>query len=132
MSENIVLMPGSTWLESPVLHRIAGEFGWQINAAHAMSDVTEKRTAAVLFSRDALGTELGWLETTRQLRSALPGVPLVACHRFTEIVDWPALCEAGAFHSLWLPLKENEVRRSFGFVWQAEKRLAVSGLRAVA
>jgi hypothetical protein len=50
---------------------------------------------------------------------------VIACHGFAESIDWPELCDAGAFHTLWLPLKENEVRQSLGFVWGSEKRLAV-------
>jgi hypothetical protein len=46
----------------------------------------------------------------------------VVCHGFSEPIDWPALRDAGAFDALWLPLKEDEVRRSLGFVWEAEKR----------
>jgi hypothetical protein len=36
------------------------------------------------------------------------------------------------FHSLWLPLKEDEVRRSLGFVWEAEKRLVTTSARPAA
>lgn len=125
MSDNIVVLPGSSRLESAVLHRVAQEFGWEVNVARDLFEAGGRRTVAVLFSRDALGAELGWMETTRLLKSALPDVRLVACHGFTDTIDWPALTEAGAFHSLWLPLKEEEVRRSLGFLWQAARRLTV-------
>lgn len=132
MSEKVVLLPGSTRLENAVLHRIAAEFGWEIKVAGGLSDTRHKRTAAILFSRDALGAELGWIETIRRLRCALPDARLVACHGFTDTFDWPALAEAGVFHSLWLPLKENEVRRTFGFVWEAGRRRAVTGKQVAA
>jgi hypothetical protein len=76
----------------------------------------------VLFHRDTFGSGYSWFETIRRLKLELPEVRLVACHGFAESIDWPALSEAGAFHSLWLPLKESEVRRSLGFVWEAERR----------
>jgi hypothetical protein len=56
------------------------------------------------------------------LKEGLPGIPLIACPEFRDRIDWPELSEAGAFHSLWLPMKEEEVRRSFGFVAEAARR----------
>ena len=53
----------------------------------------------------------------------MPGVRLVPCHRFSEFTDWDELRDAGAFHALWLPWGENELRQCLGFVWEAEKRL---------
>jgi len=127
MAENIIVVPGSVPIDLPALRTVAGDFGWAVDVAHDLSEVAAAqaygKTVAVLFCRDALGPEYGWLETILRLRLALPQVRLVACHAFPESIDWPELCDAGAFHALWLPLKENEVRRTFGFVWESEKRI---------
>ena len=127
MTDNIVVMPGSACIDSVAVQTVARRFGWTVEMADDLSDVCAaqscRRTTALLFHRDAFGCR-SWLDAVRLLRFALPEVRLVACHGFSESIDWPELCDAGAFHSLWLPLKENEVRRSFGFVWEAEKRRA--------
>jgi len=52
----------------------------------------------------------------------LPEARLVACHGLAESIDWPELCDAGAFHALGLPLNEDEVRSSLGFIAQSLMR----------
>src|ERR1019366_7575986 len=89
---------------------------------------SNRTTVAVLFGKEALGPGYSRLETIRLLRFALPKIRLVACHGFSEAIDWPELSDAGAFHELWLPLQENEVRLCLGFVWEAEKRAAAAKL----
>jgi hypothetical protein len=60
------------------------------------------------------------------LHADLPAARLIPCQGFSESSDWQDLSDAGAFHPLWLPLKENELRQCLGFIWQAEKRAAAS------
>jgi len=79
----------------------------------------------VLFYRDAFGPDCSWTEAIRQLRMALPGTRVVPCLGFSESTEWQELSDAGAFHALWLPLKENEVRQSFGFLTANLMRQAV-------
>jgi hypothetical protein len=123
--ENLIVMQGSARFDLPVLERVAGEFGWAVKVIHTLSDVAPQRegtTAALLFYRDACGPDCSWHDAVRLLSLALPGIRLVACHGFTEPLDWPNLCDAGAFHALWLPLKEDEVRQSLGFISEAQKK----------
>ncbi len=128
MADRIVVMPGSGWLEHPGLRSVAGEFGWVVEVAPELREVTEERTSAktvaVLFHRDAFGPGYGWPEAIRLLRLALPGAHVVPCYGFSESIDWIELVRCRRIHSLRLPLKDSEVRQSLGFVWQAEKRLA--------
>jgi len=132
MTDNIIVMPGQALFDLGAVHTVAGEFGWTVGIADDLREVAAAhahlRMSAVLFHRDAFGAN-SWIDAVRLLKSALPDVRPVACHGFSESIDWPALCDAGAFHSLWLPLMEDEVRRSFGFVWEAEKRLAAAADR---
>jgi DNA-binding NtrC family response regulator len=130
MADNVVVMPGSGQVDLPTLHSVAGEFGWVVVVAQDLREVmaaqASGKTVAVLFHRDALGPDYDWLEAIRLWRLELPEADVVACHGFSESIDWVELSNAGAFHALQLPLKESEVRQSLGFVWQAEKRLASS------
>jgi len=80
------------------------------------------KVAAVLFHRDSVDPGGSWLNAVRLLKLAMPRVLLIACHGFSEPIDWPELCDAGAFHTLWLPLKESEVRQSLGFIFEARNR----------
>jgi hypothetical protein len=126
MTGDVVFMPGSKQIQLSPLQTAARDFGWMVNVHRdvckvAASQATRK-TVAVLFCVDALGRGYSWIETIRLFRSALPEARLLPCHGFSEPIDWPELCDAGAFHALWLPLRENEVRQSLGFVWEAEKR----------
>ena len=77
----------------------------------------------LFFHRSAFGS-CSWVDAVHLVRSVLPEVRQIACPAFSEWVDWPSLSDAGAFHTLWLPMKENEVRQSLGFVREAETRLA--------
>jgi hypothetical protein len=119
MAGNIIVMPGSARLDLQALQAVAGEFGWAVRVAKDLREAGSAQT--VLFYRDALGPGCSWLDAVRQLRLALPGARLVACHGLWESIDWPELCDAGAFHALGLPLRANEVRKSLGFISAADK-----------
>lgn len=126
MSDNIAVMPGPGQVDLPLLRSVASEFGWTVKIAHGPREITavdvRKRASVVLFHRETFGSGYSWGETIHRLKQELPAARLIACHGFAESVDWPALSEAGAFHSLWLPMKESEVRRSLGFVWEVNRR----------
>ncbi len=127
MAENIIVMPGRACFDFRIVHGSAQGFGWTIEVAddlHAAAVIqASRKTIAVLFHREALGS-CSWQDGIRALRRTLPDVRPIACHGFSESADRPGLCDAGAFHSLWLPMKEDEVRRALGFVWAAERRAA--------
>lgn len=129
MISNIIVMPGPAAINLEAVNTVARSFGWTVDIAHDIRNViaaqSQQNTAALLFHRDAFPS-CSWLDAVRLLRSTLPEVRTVACHGFSEPFDWPELSEAGAFHALWLPFKENEVQQSFGFIREAEKRLAES------
>lgn len=129
MSANLIVMPGSAWLDLQALQTVAGEFGWAVTTSNDLRDAASAQ--AVLFHRDALGSGCSWLEAVRQLRLALPEARLIACHGFAEAIDWPELCDAGAFHARGLPLRASEIRRSLGFISEAEKRRRVADLSAM-
>jgi hypothetical protein len=91
----------------------------------------QAKIGALLFQQDSLGSGGSWLETIAQLKIVVPEARLVACNHFSEAADYPKLCRSGLFHSVWLPLKLNEVRQCLGFIWEAEKRLNLVPRKAV-
>lgn len=127
MTDHILVLPGPDTLNLASMRTVAEEFGWKIRVAEALGEVaavTPRKVAAVFFHRNAFGAGYSWRDAIRFLKVMLPGVPLVVLRRFAEPVDWPGLSDEGAFHSLWLPLKESEVRQSLGFLANAERRPA--------
>ncbi len=130
MANDVVFMPGSKQIQLSALQAAAKDFGWVVNVSRDVCKIAaaqaSRKTVAVLFCCDTLGRGYSWIETIRLFRRALPEARLLPCHGFSEPIDWPELCDAGAFHALWLPLRENEVRQSLGFVWEAEERFARS------
>jgi len=129
MDENIVLMPGAD-RDHQTLFAVAADFGWPVEVITDLSVIVaaqaQRKTAAIFFCHEALGPGYSRLETVRVISTALPHVRLVFCHGFSETIDWPELSEAGAFHELWLPLQENEVRLCLGFIRADGKRIAGS------
>jgi DNA-binding NtrC family response regulator len=122
MASNLIVMPGTRRINFSVLQAVAGNFGWMVGSSSDTGEVTASEPVAALVSRDALAPGQTWAETLRQLRLALPGIRLITCHGFSDPIDWQELSEAGAFHAIHVPLKENELRQALGFVWKAERR----------
>ncbi|HTA44410.1 MAG TPA: hypothetical protein VK789_18300 [Bryobacteraceae bacterium] len=128
MADNIVVIPGSARLDLSAIDAIAGEFGWKIRIAEDAGEVaavaSRRKVRAVLLCRDAFGSSVCWQEAIRLANFAFAGAPVIALHGFAESIAWADLSDAGAFHSLWLPLKENEVRQSLGFLAHSSRREA--------
>jgi hypothetical protein len=122
------LILGAQTIDAAVLSKVAREFGWEVGVARdpgmIAANLPGKVPLAVFYHPSAVGFDCNWVEATRRLARMLPGVRLIACHGFSEAMDWSSVHAAGAFHDLSLPLKENEVRQSLGFILDAQKRLA--------
>ncbi len=126
MSDNIIVMPGAASVEIEDLRNVARKFEWTVKTARFLRDAegtVDSETAAIFFHRSAVRADCSWVEALRQIKALFPGVAPIACHAFSEPIDWPALCAAGAFLDVWLPLKGSEVRKSLGFVSEARRRL---------
>jgi hypothetical protein len=137
MASNIIVVPGLGDLDLTTLNGVAGDFGWIVQVAHDLRQTVEMwaqpGTVAVFANHEAVGAGFSWLEIVRILRRTLPEGRLVVCHGFGDAFDWPELSAAGAFHALRLPLQEDELRQSLGFIWEAEKRLTMArAVRAIA
>jgi len=137
MANNIVVVPDMTGLDLTTLNIVAADFGWAVQVAHDLRQtaemVTPLTTVAVFANHDVVGVGFSWLEIVRVLRRALPEARLIVCHGFGDVFDWTELSDAGAFHALRLPLQEDELRQSLGFIWEAEKRLTMArAVRAIA
>jgi hypothetical protein len=135
MGEKIILMPGSSSLDCLIVNRVAEQFKWEVELSHSVNQArlngsapteASQRIVGVLFCRDAAGSDYTWPNALWLMRNAFPGSCLVVCHGFADPIDWPELCDAGAFHALQLPFRESEVRQSFGFIagaWKAQRAL---------
>ncbi len=107
-----------------MLADLAGEFGWSVDTATDFNGLKELRrnrnVVAILFDSRSLG--LSVLQALESARAIAPQAQLIPCYRFSEVVNWPDLAEAGAFHALALPFDTREIRQSLGFVWSARLR----------
>lgn len=116
-----VVLLGDLSVATPPIEAVAGEFGWSVESAKDLKQLREIDQScpvvAVLFNPQGFGLTHG--QMLQALREAVPPARLIACHRFSDAVDWPELAETGAFHALPLPLALSEVRQSLGFVWSA-------------
>jgi DNA-binding NtrC family response regulator len=124
-NETLVVMPGFGELFETTLSLVAQEFGWSVETVshpeQAAAVTSNRRIAAVFFHRQALGPDCSGSDALRQLRATFPEAHLIPCHGFSDPIDWDQLSGAGAFHSLWLPVKENELRQCLGFIWQTSR-----------
>jgi hypothetical protein len=130
MAKSIIVVPDLGQLDLTTLNGVAADFGWIVQVAHDLRQTTEFvapfSIVALFATHDAVGAGFSWLEIVSLLRQTLPDVRLVVCHGFGDSFDWTELCNAGAFHALQLPLQEQELRQSLGFIWEAEKRLTAA------
>jgi len=135
MRPAIVMIHGSVPVEADRLRKVAAEFGFTAESVAQIRDVASppESVAAVLFHWDAFGPHSTWLEAIRTIRGYFPDSCAVPAHGFSDPVDWELLAAEGAYHSLWLPLKEPELRQCLGFIWESESRSlsaqSVVGLR---
>ena len=115
----------------PAAHTIGpvvSEFGWNLEIAEDLAQLRQyaanRNLVAILF--DAGGLSLAPEQVLGSLRVLHPQVLLIPCVRFSEVVDWPELADAGAFHALSMPFSAAEVRQSLAFVWAARLRKAAN------
>lgn len=124
MANGIVLFLGSCGGGCSALDAVVTEFGWSMEVAPTLSDLRERSTrqniVAVLL--DASSLDVSPSEALESVLEAVPRARRILCHRFSDTMSLPEMAEAGAFHTLPLPLDPAEVRQCLGFVWAAERR----------
>jgi len=132
MTSGIVVLLGDLPVERQMLDLLVAEFGWSLKEARTIRDLAranlDHNLVTVLFNPVTLS-----LPCDRALRLILEAAPRalpILCHRFAEAIDRPQVAEAGAFHSLQLPLNPREARQSLGFVWGAKGRSASISMRS--
>jgi hypothetical protein len=119
MSKGTVVLVGN--LSSGALRRLAPKFDWLVEEAHSFKHLEEicdrHRVVAVLFEPYSFG--ISWPRALQSVLDSAPAALPIVCHRISDVIDWPTLADAGAFHAIPVPLNESEVRLSLGFVWGA-------------
>ena len=122
----IVALVGDLHIDRQALDLIAAEFHWSLKQFRTIYELAQANVdnnlIAVFF--DPRSLSLPQERAVRVILEAAPGTLPILCHRFAEVVDWPQLTEAGAFHSLRFPLDLREARQTLGFVWEARRHSA--------
>lgn len=126
MTRGTLVLLGKVPVDQAALEFHAAEYGWSLTQCPDIDGLRELSAAsspvAVIFDAPSLGCS--WTEGVKRVLDSAPETFPIACHGFSDQMDWTALANAGAFHALVRPLESGEVRRSFGYVWAARKREA--------
>jgi hypothetical protein len=117
MDGKVIVAVGPEPADIAVADHVARQFGWRVGTARDKGPVV-----AVLLRRGGLP----WRDAIRRVCRIYPEALVITCHGFEDPIEWGEFYDLGAFHSIRLPMVEAEVRQSFGFVWEAEKRLAAA------
>ena len=131
MPSGIVALVGDLHIDRQALDLVAAEFHWSVKQFRTLYELAQANVddnlIAVFF--DAKSLSLPQERALRVILEAAPGALPILCHRFAEVLDWPQLAEAGAFHSLRFPLDLREARQTLGFVWEATRHSAASSMQ---
>ena len=123
MTRGTVVLVGRLPAERLALDLLVAEFGWAIENAPSLGSLAklnrEGNLVAVLFNPQDLA--LPWEEALHSVLEAAPRALPILCHGFADGIDWPQVAEAGAFHSLLLPLRASEFRHTLGFISRAKR-----------
>ena len=68
--------------------------------------------------------EMPWQQALLAVKSIVPGARVVICHGVDQAHSIFQMTDAGAFHTLLLPLQGSEVRQSLGFISAARQMQA--------
>jgi hypothetical protein len=130
----VVALLGDLSSGTMLLNNVIQGYGWSYEQVSSFENLRklhrDRPVAAVLFEPKALG--IPWNEALSRILEAAPDALPMVCQRFSETAVWPDLAEAGAFHSLSLPLDECELRQSLGFVWTAKGSVNIEEAYAAA
>jgi DNA-binding NtrC family response regulator len=126
MSATVIAMPAPGEPDLATLTEAVAQCGWTLEVARNFQEFRTNPRArdvvAVFLQKQAVGPDCSWAEAVKQVRGVSDEIRVVVCHGFGESIDWQEISEAGAFHALALPLSDNEVRQSIGFLWEADQR----------
>jgi DNA-binding NtrC family response regulator len=130
MTQGTVVLLGKLPVNTAPLTGLVQEFGWTLEIAPGLNEIRDlggvRRPVAILFDAQSLG--LSWREALRTIREIDSQALLIVCHRFSDVVNWSELADAGAFHALALPFDLGEVRQSLAFIWAARFRDAAESI----
>jgi len=103
---------------------VASEFGCAVASVDSFEELEKiyntSKLVAVFFEPHAF--QFSWEVALKSVLDAAPTALPIVCARFSDRIDWPALAEAGAFHTIPFPFDKAEFRQSLGFVWAAQYR----------
>jgi DNA-binding NtrC family response regulator len=129
MVNGMVALLGNLNIERLAFDKVATEFDWAVDQADDLASLREmsatRDVVAVLFDARRLG--VSWHDALESVLTVAPRSLPIVCPGFSDVIRWPELADAGAFHELRLPVDHGEARRSLGFVWAAKRGLQPFG-----
>jgi len=111
------------------LDSLGSEFSWSVDAVADLRGLEDlcRRNDVVAVLLNAPTLEVPWRDALKAVRAIAPEARTVICHSAPEMHHRREMTEAGAYHTLLLPLDTREVRQSFNFVLGSQR--AVGHLR---
>jgi len=104
--------------EPVALGPIGDEFRWSVDAVsdlHGLEDLCRRNdVVAVLLNAPTL--DVPWEDALKAVQAVAPKARTVICTSAPGMHHRREMTEAGAYHTLLLPLDSREVRQSLGFV----------------
>lgn len=112
--------------EPVTLASIGSEFCWSVDAVSDLRGLEDlcRRNDVVAVLLNARTMNVSWEDALKAVRAIAPQARPVICHSAPQMHSRREMTEAGAYHTLLLPLDPGEVRQSFGFVSDAKRGLA--------
>jgi hypothetical protein len=104
--------------QTVALGLIGREFCWSVDAVSDLLGLEDlcRRNDVVAVLLNAPTLDVPWEDALKAVRAVAPEARTVICHSAPEMHRRREMTEAGAYHTLLLPLDSREVRQSFGFV----------------
>jgi hypothetical protein len=102
----------------PALGPLGNEFCWSVDAVSDLRGLEDlcSRNDVIAVLLNAQTMDVSWEDALKAVRAIAPQARPVICHRAPEMHRRQEMTDAGAYHTLLLPLDTREVRQSFGFV----------------
>ena len=103
---------------------IGDEFRWSVDAVPDLRGLEDlcRRNDVVAVLLNAPTLDVPWEDALKAVRAVAPEARTVICTSAPEMHRRREMTEAGAYHTLLLPLDSREVRQSLSFVAGSQLR----------
>jgi DNA-binding response OmpR family regulator len=129
MTKTVTIALWGDFSNQPVaLDTIGSEFSWSVDTVADLRGLEDlcRRNNVIAVLLNARSIDVSWEEALKAVRAIAPLARPVICHSAPEMHHRREMTDAGAYHTLLLPLDLREVRQSFGFVSDAFRASATT------